>query len=65
MNQPSRQLTAEEKLEIAVKLLSKSRLVRNWAIGEARAYGLNPNSPGYNEFLKNKSRELAMKILKN
>lgn len=49
--------------DVAVKVLMETTLVRNWALGEARAFGVNPESEKGMKFLLDKRRELAERIV--
>jgi len=48
---------------IAVTVLIKTKLIRNWAIGEAKSYNIPPGSAGYAELIERLSRELAEKTI--
>jgi len=54
-------LSKDEK--IAVTVLVRTRLIRNWAKGEARFLKIEPSSPGYREFIETQSRELAERVI--
>ena len=49
--------------EIAFKVLVKTDYVRNWALGELRAYGIRPESVEGVKFIRDKSKHIAFKIL--
>lgn len=53
----------QHQIDTAVQVLIESKLVRNWALGELKAYGLNQNSPASQKFLSEKTREIALKII--
>jgi len=44
---------------IAVRVLMETTLVKNWALGELRAYDLDPASADGQKFLREKRKELA------
>lgn len=48
---------------IAVTVLMRTCLIRNWAIGEARAYNIQPSSPGYDKLIERLSREIAERTI--
>lgn len=54
-------LTKDE--QTAIEVLVKTRLIRNWAIGEAKFLKMDPTSPDYREFIETHSRELAEKVI--
>lgn len=51
--------------DAAVRLLSDTALVTNWALGELRAFEVDPESPAGKAFLRDKRIEIAKKILLN
>lgn len=53
----------KRQVEAAIQVLKESDLVRHWALGELRAYGVNPDSPAGQEFFSKKTEEIARKIL--
>lgn len=54
--------TSRQK-SIAIRVLIETTLVKNWALGELRAYGLEPTSVDGQKFLREKRRELAERII--
>jgi hypothetical protein len=53
-----------EEIKIAVKVLSRSKHVENWAKGELRAFGLDINSPQGKKFFNDKRMEYARRLIK-
>lgn len=58
-------MAKDKDFDIAVRELSKSRFVVNWAKGELKAYGIDPNSPEGKAFIERESIKYARKILKD
>ena len=54
----------EHEMDIAVRVMSKSKIVRDWALGLTRAYGLEPDTPACNSFLDKKCMEQAQRIVR-
>ena len=52
------------QIEIAIEVLSQSRFVLKWCKGEAKAYGVEENTPEYAQFVKEKSRQYAKRLLR-
>jgi len=50
--------------EVAVRIMSKSKLVRQWAEGELRAYGLGLDTVAGKKFLEQKAREQAERLVR-
>ena len=50
--------------ETAVRVMAKSKIVRQWAEGELRAFGLNPDTPTGRKFFEEKCREQATRLVK-
>lgn len=50
--------------EIAIQVMAKSKLVRQWAEGELRAYGLSPDTPIGKKFFEGKCKEQAERLVK-
>ena len=50
--------------EIAVQVMSKSKIVRKWAEGEAEAFGVSLNTPTGRKFFTEKCREQAQRLVK-
>jgi len=48
---------------IAIKVLMETTLVKNWALGELKAYGLDPASADGQKFLQEKRKELAERTI--
>ena len=60
--EPARRFTRRE-VGIAINVLSHSQFVLNWCKGEAEAYGIQQNTPKYDEFVRIESRKYAKKLL--
>ena len=54
----------KRQIETTVEVLSHSKLVQRWCEGEAVAFGLKPDSQEYKEFLINKARLYARKLIR-
>lgn len=50
--------------ETAVKVLMHSKIVQKWARGEARAFGVDLDTPAGRKFFQEKCREQAERIVK-
>lgn len=53
----------QDRHKIAVEELMKTKLIKNWALGELRAFKIDPESLAGRNFVRSKTRELAEKIL--
>ena len=51
-------------LETAVQVMMKSKIVRNWVEGQARAFGVDLNSPEGRQFYERESRAAAERLVK-
>jgi len=56
-----KRFTKNEK--IAIEVLMRTRLIKHWATGEAKAYSIEPSSPGYVELIERLSRQLAERTI--
>lgn len=56
-------LSEETKKQIAIEVLSKSKMVRKWAKGELKAYDVDEDSPEGRKFISEKCKNIAEKIL--
>lgn len=54
----------EHEMDVAVRVMMKSKLVREWAEGELRAFGLSLDTVVGKKFLEQKSREQAQRLVK-
>ena len=54
----------EHELETAIRVMMKSKIVRNWVEGQARAFGVDLNTPEGKEFHKKESRAAAERLIK-
>ena len=50
--------------EIAVQVMSKSKIVWKWAQGELAAFGLGIDTPAGRKFFEEKCREQAQRLIK-
>ena len=50
--------------EVAVQVMSKSKIVRKWAQGEAEAFGVDLSAPAGRKFFEEKCREQAQRLVK-
>jgi hypothetical protein len=53
----------QHQIDTALQVLMESKLVRNWALGELHAYGLDENTTAGAKFLLEKTKEIALKII--
>lgn len=53
----------KEQLDAAVIVLMETPLVKNWCLGELRAYGIDRKSPDGRKFLLKKRRKIAERII--
>lgn len=50
--------------EVAVRVMAKSKSVREWAEGELRAFGLRLDTPAGKKFFKEKCLEQAQRLVR-
>lgn len=50
--------------ETAVRVLMKSKIVRNWVEGQMRAFGVDASSPEGIQFYERESRAAAERLIK-
>lgn len=50
--------------ETAVEVMVKSKIVQDWARGEARAFGVSLDTPTGRKFFREKCREQAQRLVK-
>lgn len=50
--------------EVAAHVMTKSKIVREWAQGLLKAFGLEPDTPEGKRFLEKKSMEQAQRIVR-
>lgn len=50
--------------ETAVQVMMKSRMVQEWARGEARAFDVDIDTPGGKKFFEKKCREQAERLIR-
>lgn len=51
--------------DIAIRVLMGTKLVHNWAMGELKFLGVDPESPVGKSFLEDKTHKLAETIIDN
>ncbi len=50
--------------ETAIKVMIRSKIVQEWAKGEARAFGANITTPAGRKYFVDKCREQAERLVK-
>ena len=50
--------------EIAIKVMTKSKIVQKWARGEAEVFGVSLDTPTGKRFFENKCREQAERLIR-
>lgn len=63
MGRDNQGFTSHER-EVAVRVMMQSKLVRQWAEGELRAFGLSVDTPAGKKFFQEKCREQAQRLVK-
>jgi hypothetical protein len=53
----------KHQLETAIEVLMETDLIRKWAVGELRAYGVPENTPEGRKFVLEQRRKIAEKIV--
>ncbi len=53
----------QKTLNTAIDVLMETDLVKRWAKGELKAYGIQEGTPEYDKFYKDKRRAVATKII--
>lgn len=53
----------QHEIDTAIKVLIDSSYVKNWVMGELKAYGVDPNSQAGLDFKKKRSKEIAEKLI--
>lgn len=54
----------EHDRETAIQVMTKSKIVRDWAKGEARAFGVSLDTPTGRKFFEEKCRKQAERLVK-
>lgn len=54
----------EHEIEVAIRVMAKSKSVIEWAQGELRAFGLSVDTPAGKKFFEEKCREQAQRLVK-
>ena len=64
MSIPLSKKFTRKQIETAVEILSQSQFVLNWCKNEASVYGVATDTPEYEKFVKEKSRQYARRLLR-
>lgn len=54
----------EHDRETAIRVLMASKQVQNWARGEAKAFGVDLDTPAGKTFFETRCREQAIRLIK-
>ena len=54
----------EHEMDVAVRVLMKSKIVRKWVIGEAAAFNVSLDTPEGKLFYERKAEEQAQRLVK-